>query len=451
MGKFKTVKTEGKVVSFSGKLRLLESNGLRQKVELLLLNGKKNRNNWVYQNLEAHTRLFAQTPILCAYVGSKVGDGHNFDEVHNADGSITASFMSATAERIVGYIQNEEDISIVEVDGIQWIKAIGYLWTWYAAELSAKVKEQGLDGMDVSIETLIEEMHSVDGTEVFTKWVPLGTTILGDDVDPAVAGANIRALSAIGQDRVREITLRVASINDSADTTSAKNKNKGVKKAMKIKELAQHFEGYTVLAVDGENVALLSATGAPYLCTAKKDGESIVCGVKEEIGAVASFIGANSKLDIPVETITDALLTKNSALEEELAKANQLREAAETALASMQKAESARRKDAVRNSIKARLTEIIKNSEVKIDESVCDELLTDEKIDEYACMEDKDGKFIGDTRACKDVDALCMDAIIAHNSTVKQHRFAFDMVHSNSAQSEDEDGIYASVQRTINQ
>ena len=118
MSKFKTVSAGGKMVSATGTLRILsEVDGWRQKVELWLLNSDVNRNNWRYINLEKHKDLFAETPILVAYVGDQIGDGHNFEEVREADGSVTASFMASTAERIVGFFKSAADIRIEEKDG----------------------------------------------------------------------------------------------------------------------------------------------------------------------------------------------------------------------------------------------------------------------------------------------------------------------------------------------
>ena len=88
----KTVSSAGtaRLVSVKGELRVLaETDGLRQRVELRLLNGKTNRNNWRYENIAEHSKLFADTPILVAYVGEKIGDGHNFEEYIDENGNVT--------------------------------------------------------------------------------------------------------------------------------------------------------------------------------------------------------------------------------------------------------------------------------------------------------------------------------------------------------------------------
>ena len=131
---------------------------------------------------------------------------------------MSASFMASTAERIVGKCRVEDDVRSEIIDGTEWIVGTGYLWKWYAQELVKKLRKQGSEGMSVSIETLVDEMHMDGNIEVFTKYRILGTTILGDDIAPAVASANIRALAAMGADEVKKITLRVASLN-------AENKN----------------------------------------------------------------------------------------------------------------------------------------------------------------------------------------------------------------------------------
>jgi hypothetical protein len=67
-------------------------------------------------------------------------------------------------------------------------------------------------------------MYTEGTTEVFTKYQVLGTTVLGDGVSPAVEKANIRALSAIGREGVREMTLRVASQNEKSQKPNPQNK-----------------------------------------------------------------------------------------------------------------------------------------------------------------------------------------------------------------------------------
>ena len=448
MGKFKTI-TSGKVNSFVGELKLLaESKGWYQKVELWLLNDITNRNNWRYERLDEHKHLFAGTPLLVAYVGKEIGDGHNFDEVRNADGSVTASFMSATAERIVGYFKEESDIRIEERNGQKWIVGTGYIWKWYAQELVAKLKKQGLEGMPISIETLIDEMYMDGSTEVFTKWQVLGTTVLGLEVAPAVADANIRALSVIGSKEVREMTLRVASVQqkqaEKENNPQTKTNSKGVTKPMKVKDLESKFPNFTVLAVNGKNVALLSDKGIPHISTAEKNGEEIAVGLASEIAVNASFGEGESVVEVPVDVITEKLNAKIAKLQADLEKEKSEKSTALNALETMQKAEKARRVNEVKEAIKKHLSEIKENTGANIADNECDDLMTDEKLDEYAECEDKDGNFCGTEKACKDVDSRCMAKIISASKQVKTNRFAWDIA-KNGEEKTEKNGVDSAI------
>lgn len=399
--------------SIAGELRLLqEKDRFKQKVELWLLNDKTNRNNWRYERLEEHKKLFAETPILVAYVGDKVGDSHNFDKVYNEDGTVTASFMDATAERIVGFFSSDDDIRIEERNGEKWVVGVGWIWQWYAQELVAKLKKQGLEGMSVSIETLINEMHKDDTTEVFTKYQVLGTTILGDDVAPAVAGANIRALSAIGAKEVRNITLRVASLQE--QNNPQKNNKKEKKITMDIKDLVGKFNGYKVLGVAGNNVALLSQDGA-FLATCSQDNGEVVEGDKYRVNATVVFGDGEEKVVLALDSVIKDYEARNAELSAQIEKKTAELETITTALNKMQTQETARRKEAVINAIKNRIAEIKANSDADIADNECDDLLADEKLQAYIAMEDADGKFVGEQKACADVDTRCMSKILEHN------------------------------------
>lgn len=412
MGKIKTVDTGGKLVSFQGTLRLLgKADGMLQKVEVLLLNSDVNRNDWQYLNLDEHRKLFANTPILVAYRGKQVGDGHNFEKVRNPDGSVTASFMSATAERIVGWFRDESDIRIETIDDKKWIVGIGYIWKWYAQELVAKLRGQGRGNgdMSVSIETLIDEMHKNGSTEVYTKYQILGTTILGDDVDPAVAGASIRALSVIGTAGIHEMTLRVASANPQAENGNGNDSRKDntIMNVKKIKEIEAKFPGYRFLAANGMNIALQSSEGYFALASFKEENGDILPGAKTDAEAFVVVGEGDNAVRMNFAELHAEDAQKIADLTAKLEAAESERSTALKTLEDMKKRESERRKEACRNAIQNCFNEFKEACDASFDEKLCDEFLTDEKLCEYAEMEDKDGKFCGDAAAVRDVSAKC--------------------------------------------
>lgn len=443
--KFKTINQQHNA-SAEGILKVLSSgNGLMQDVELWLLNNKKNRNKWTYLNLEKHLDLFEHIPILVAYVDGKLGkeSGHNFREIRKPDGTVYASFLDEDAEHIVGFIPDKKNVRIETKDGIPWIVAKGQIWKWYAQELVAHLKEQGLEGQQISIETLVEETtYDAQNDEVFTKWLPIGVTVLG--CQEAVEGAFIKTLSALGVEQIREKTLRVASMYQEKENKNPQNKKnqKGVTNTMKVKDLENKFPNFTVLAVNGKNVALLSDKGTPYISTAEKNGEEIAVGLTTEIAVNACFGDGEDSVKVPVDLITEKLNAEIASLKSDLKKANDEKSTALNALEAMQKAEKARRVNAVKEAIKKHLEEIKNNTGANIADNECDDLMTDEKLAEYAECEDKDGAFCGEEKACKDVDARCMSKIIeagkAKQNALK-NQFAWKDIKNNSANEEESD------------
>ena len=447
---------KAKINSFQGELRILsQTKGRRQKVELWLLNEKTNENNWRYENLEGHKDQFAETPLLVAYVGTKIGDGHNFDQyIDRKTGETKASFLKATAERIVGYFKDAKDIRIEERDGVKWIVGTAYIWRWYAQELVEYLTEQGLEGMPISIETLVDEMYMDGTTEVFTKYQILGTTILGKDVAPAVKDANIRVLQAIGAKDVKELTLRVAS-HQAESTKSAQNNNKGEKtksmpKILNIADMREKFSGYTVLAVNGMSVALLSNDNCrPYTYTFGEDEETVVPERIVAVNASSVFGEGENTVEVDVEAIVGDINARLNSTTNALNSAVAENARLQSEITAMKTAEKERRKNAVKEAMKAQIATNNSAFEGDISEEMCEDLMTEECLENYACME-SDGKWVGEQRAVADIDARCMQMLRSkHEQKTAQNsrKYAWDM--NNGADNSGSDDVNASVARIL--
>ena len=408
---------EAKKISIEGKLELCaEGKGLRQKVKLRVLNNKENRNGGKFVNLRENVfdpvTGLANTPILCAYVGDKIGDRHNFRLTRDENGDEVADFTYSTAERIVGIVPKKDDIEISTEGDTEWVDCTGVIFAWYAAQLVAKLKETG--SLSVSIETLIYEMHKEEDIEVFTKYAFLGTTILGDDVTPAVASANIRALAALGSEGVKELTLKVASYEgESEEKTNGlakKQKNERKTTQMRVKDVAKAFPDFTVLGVNGVKVALLSADGGVKLSTAEKNGNETVIGAKVDASAVVTLTAGEDSVEFPLDAILETLNAKVTALSTELEDEKSAHRTVLEALETMQTAERDRRLEAVKNAVKECCRDLAACSGGVVSESELCAIFTDERVCEFAALE-KDGKFIGDAEACKELKAYCMSKI----------------------------------------
>lgn len=426
MGKFKKVEGGKTYNSFPGKMRVLsKEDEFLYKVEVWLLNSEVNRNNWQYLNLDEHRHLFADTPILVAYTGGKVGDGHNFRMKRDDNGEAYASFTDANAERIVGWFKNDSDIRIEEKDGVRWIVGDGTIWSYYARELADLLTEQGAEGMDVSIETLVEDYETKNGVEVFENYQILGTTILGKGVNPAVAGAHIHALSL--EEDLKDFKLKVASYMETAKETIQKGTKPMALNKVQIDALGEKFNGYKIVGCseDGNHIALLSEADncfygyvlngeeeisveniKPVSLNAEADFGDDVKVALDAIGAYVDQIKALTKKVADLEATANEFESENKALKEK---------------------ETNRRNKAVVAAIKALLKAYNAEADEPIDEKACADIVEDAENGEFSDCDNAEGEFVGDEKACSLVKARIFD----HESAIRAKKNAANAtVHS---------------------
>lgn len=440
-----------------GELKVLERvNDLFYRVEIAVMREGENRNHWDYRNLERHADTFKGCPILTAYVGNKIGDGHNMDEKTGRDGEKYYSTMGPYAERIVGIIgESDGDIRVEERDGQKWMIARGRLWRFYHKELVDKIAMQGR--MAVSAETEVFEGEKEGDIEVYTNWRGLGVTILGDDVQPAIPGANVKALSEIRQ-ALNEMKLRAASLEEEAgdgepededdegdepedreenepedrddepgddeddvddgETERAVNehseKKQGVRKTMNKKqlaELAKRFgEGVRVLAADEKHVCMLRG-GEPCAYVFENNWEeTIVPEHFQALSATANFrLNEETAFDVDLFDVTNALIANCEASEKAMNAEKERADNAEAALKKMQEVERNRRIQDVKNALKTRLNEIMAEMEVDGCEEICDELCN--KAEDY-CGDCGNAEWNGAEMAADELNARCMKRVL---------------------------------------
>lgn len=446
----KTIQGKLNEVSCGGGLlkMLSENDGLIQYVELWLINDKKHRNKWTFGKLKEHLNLLAGIPILVAYVDGELGkkSGHNFRQVRQPDGSVIATFLDDGAEHIVGLLGNEEDIRLEHKDGKEWVVAKGKLWKWYAQELVAKIKKQGLEGQQISIETLVMDyIPDEENDPIYTKWMPLGVTVLGDGVEEAVAGANIRALSAMGIDKIREETLRVASVYQAQTQNPQTKNNKEKQTIMNKKSLNNMFKNCQILGVVGSKVALLSCDKheAYVSSVTKDDSGALVEGGKIAVNATVVFGEGENEVKLALDSVIETFKAENEELKGKITDNEKTIKALSETNEKMKSQETTRRKNAVKTAIDSRFAEIKANSKADFADDEVDDLKAEEKLCAFAAMEDKDGVFIGEKEAVKAVDARCMDKVIKAGKVMansKQKAYVWDE-QAGGGQSKAKDGL----------
>lgn len=438
---FRTRGTPPEHVKLSGELRVMQRlSEYEFGVELWVMRSGLNENHWDFRNMREHYLTFVGQPILCAYVGRKVGDGHNMREVRDPyTGEKGYTFMDGTAERIVGTLSDDpKDFSIVEEGGNEWIRAKGRLFQFYAPELVEKIVRTGR--MDVSAETDTKKSHMDGKNEIITDWAGLGVTVLGDDVPPAIPGARIKALSAM-QEEFKTLKLRAASL-DPGKGSNETNKRKGVnimsKKAMEA--MSEKFKGYRVVALseDGMHVGLVDSAGSAYTYAfnAEDNGAVVESRIKPAYLTAAFPFGEGVNAMAEVSDIVDYACAAKGQQAEDV-KALQARlEAAEEKIHTMEAAEHERRVEAVKEAVNGAL-EDIRACAVEGDadmtetaKGLCD------RAEEFAAME-TDGKFCGADRAVLDLMAAHGKAQTEKRKkemAAKQHSFAWNNPKTNSGE-----------------
>lgn len=411
MPKLRTRQTDEQ--ELTGSLKVLRKlNQYEFGVELWIMRDGENRNKWDYRNLKQHYLSFVGAPILCAYVGAEIGDGHNMEEKTDpGSGKEYYSFTAATAERIVGTLSDDEsDFSLKERDGHTWIVAKGRLFEFYAPELVNKIVQRG--SMEVSAETEVKEVTKNGDVEVFTDWLGLGVTILGDKVPPAIPGARIAALTAM-QDEFKSLKLKAAALQSRTDEPQRTPVKKGVIKSMNkqaMTRIAEKFPGYRVvnLSEDGMRVALINDKCEPYTYTfnAEDNGEVMQSRIVPANLSVTFNFGAeeeslNADIADIVETAINSVnegAARISALEAQL-------ETTKSRLNTIEKAERERRIQSVKDAVAKTLADIGADNEDDAEAVKADAERIEGAAETYADME-ADGKFCGDSNARAELLAL---------------------------------------------
>lgn len=414
-------KKSGQYRSFSGEIKLLEKKGeFLFSTEIWLLNDKVNRNNWRYTDMAGNMAQFAGTPVLVAYVnnGRTVGDGHNMRiETDPVTGEQTASFLEATAERIVGAISEDiNDIRLEVRDGNTWIVAKASLWRWYAKELVEKIERDAKQGrsMSISIETLVIKSHMEGDVEVEDEYKILGTTILGDHVMPAVADAHIAALAA--KEGFQELKIRAASYIQGAGEP-ANTKPQNVKKGLntlnifnkpQLEKLQERFSGYVVLSAcrddHGVHVALRNDKWELFSYDMENEADTVA---PEKINSCAASVTFGNGCTVDAFEMASAVVSELNRANAALDAANKTITERDGTIESMRKAENARRLSAAKDKASSTLAAFNAARADKIAEDVLTKINADIDAGIYTNSVDANGVWNGDTAVENAVYAVC--------------------------------------------
>ena len=200
---------------------------------------------------------------------------------------------------------------------------------------------------------------------------------------------------------------------------------------MKVsKELCAAFPSYRVLAVNGTRALLLNADGF-FTAEFTTDGATIVAGAvaTNALDPSVAFGDGDEGIAIALSEIRSNDAAEIARLTESLKTVTTERDNAQEAVKNMAAAEKERRKNAAKTCIERRYAEICENAGIECDRKACDALLTDECLNAYAEAEDKEGNWIGEENAKRDVESICMRSIDAASKKARanaRQKFSFD-------------------------
>lgn len=420
-----------KYANIQGELRLLERESeFLFPIEIWAYNDKLTRNGWRFENLESHREMWAGVPVLCAYVngGTKVGAGHNQQTKIDSEGEPYQSFTAADSERIVGATSDDaEDIRIEEDGEHKWLVAKATLYRWYSRELVDLILSKAVQGgsMEVSIEALVTESHMEGDVEVEDSYIPLGITILGDGVAPAVPGAHVAMLSEM-ESEFKELKLRAASYQSQTNATEPQNNptNEGVKDRMikfskkQIRELQAKFADHRILSAEQDEqgnvvVALLSNVGETAVYVMASLDETVYAEKIQPVNAQVHF-AAEGHEDVCVDAcdIMETMSVECAAATTRAESAERELSAAKETITKMETAENSRRLSAAKKMATDTLNAFNANREDKVDVKVLEALNKDIEAGKFTACADENGAWTGEKLVEKEVKALCADAVM---------------------------------------
>lgn len=451
-----------------GLLEVLDRDSdLNYNVKLRVMRSGLNRNGWDYRNIEQFAETFKGTPILCAYPGNQIGDGHNMGEAL-WNGEVICDFTGPNAERIVGAIgEGENDVWTESGEDGTWIIANGKLWRFYNRQLCDHLAEQGR--MEVSAETEVTEEHDENSVSIFTAWRGLGVTILHETVAPAIPGASIQALKAMDSEKWNSLKLKAASYHPKteggegtppkAEEPTTPNNNKGVEKKLilnkrQLAKLNERFKDYVLLQAtenEEDKSILVTMRNDSYESFSYRLASMDETIATERIVPVACTVNIGEDFSMNADDYFASLTSRVERLSADLSKAEKERDEAQATIKAMTEKENKRRVKAMKEAAKSALDKY--NADRSAEEKVCEEdiscVMAEIDGGDYTECADKDGNFCGEEKVCQRVMSICAQKDIefrAKNAEKKNNQYAWDGITAPKG----DDGTVGALLRGLN-
>lgn len=235
------------------------------KVRIAVMHSGENRNHSSFSTkvIRAAKDTFANIPILANVVSYEDEDGNTVLDYHSHDMHIEENVLKPGEskmiydERVVGVIPESNNFEIVHDDerDVDFAYVDGYIYREYG-NYAADVLEAKGGITDVSAELFADEMSINAQTQVIEvdKMRMSGVTLLGEDVNPGMQGANAQMFAAEGDNIQSQLLVVMSELTEALNHYTAlmseqKSEEGGKTDMDKFNEL---LEKYGVTAEDIE-------------------------------------------------------------------------------------------------------------------------------------------------------------------------------------------------------
>lgn len=195
-------------------------------VDIKVMHNGLNLNNTYFSDevIEDAKETLKNKPIL-GYIKKQDGSdnidfgGHEFEIVLTED-----DVKIVALERPLGVIPETNNYAIQEIDDKKYVVCRGYLWREYLNDAYEILKEN--PNKSVSMEIAVDDYGvNNDGTIDVKKYRYLGITILGDDLTPAMQGAELNVIGHFSKNKYEEFYNKIEELNKRLNKYSSSNTN----------------------------------------------------------------------------------------------------------------------------------------------------------------------------------------------------------------------------------
>lgn len=231
MEKEKLIQVPCKIQKFSEE----KTSGNLEKVKLVVMHegGNGNKSFINGEAIDDAEPTLKNVPILAFIKRDEDGEAIDFDQhnvitkiVQGEDGNELKQYF---LEKPIGVIPETNEYAIEEIDGVNHVTCIGYIWKTYSNEGYDLISEAGEKG--ISMEISVEEGKKDKKTGLYhiNKYSYLGVTVLGDSVTPAMGDTCKLTTFSSKEENLKfaleELTKEVEKLKQEVQTMSVVDPN----------------------------------------------------------------------------------------------------------------------------------------------------------------------------------------------------------------------------------